>query len=213
MVVDDDPFACSLVDSLLQGAGFEVATTGDAGSARTMLEDFDPDLVMLDVNLGTGPTGLQLGFVIERTRPDVALMYLTRYPTALLSSRDGTEHLRGKVVVAKDEVTDADLLLAAVEEALRGRQATDQPHGDEQVSGLTALQREVLHMMAQGMTNAAIARKRATSERAVEKQVQAIYDALGLEATQDTNARVLAAMRYVDAMGESAVDEPRALHG
>jgi len=213
MVVDDDPFTCSLVESLLEGAGFEVATAADAGGARSLLREFDPDLAMLDVNLGSGPTGLQLGFIIERTRPDVALMYLTRYPTALLSARDSTEHLKGKVVVKKDDVTDTTVLLEAVERALRGRQSTERPRGDEQVGGLTATQREVLQMMAQGMTNAAIARKRDTTERAVEKQVKAIYGALGLQADQETNARVLAAMRYAEAMGDAAPDDHPALHG
>jgi DNA-binding NarL/FixJ family response regulator len=213
MVVDDDPFTRSLVESVLQGEGFEVASAADAAEARALLLEFDPDLAVLDVNLGVGPTGLQLGFIIERTRPDIALMYLTRYPTALLSAREGSAHLQGKVVVKKDDVTDTAVLLEAVERALRGRQPTEGPRGDEQVGGLTVTQREVLQMMAQGMTNAAIARKRATSERAVEKQVKAIYEALGLQADQETNARVLAAMRYAEAMGDAAPDDQPAMHG
>jgi DNA-binding NarL/FixJ family response regulator len=213
MVVDDDPFTRSLVESLLQGEGFGVAAAADAAAARALLGEFDPDLVVLDVNLGNGPTGLQLGFIIERTRPDVAIMYLTRYPTALLSSRDGSAHLQGKVVVTKDDVTDTAVLLQAIEQALRGRQSTEGPDGDEQVGGLTVTQREVLQMMAAGMTNAAIARRRSTSERAVEKQVKAIYEALGLEANQETNARVLAAMKYAEVMGDSGLSEQPAVHG
>jgi DNA-binding NarL/FixJ family response regulator len=213
MVVDDDPFTRSLVESLLQGQGFAVVVAADAASARSLLQEFDPDLVMLDVNLGDGPTGLQLGFIIERTRPDVALMYLTRYPTALLSARDGSAHLQGKVVVKKDDITDTSVLLKAIEQALRGREATQRPDGDEQVGGLTVTQREVLQMMAAGMTNAAIARRRETTERAVEKQIKAIYEALGLEPSQETNARVLAAMKYAEVMGDSGLSEQPALHG
>lgn len=213
MVVDDDPFTRSLVESLLQGQGFEVAVAPDAASSSSLVQDFDPDLVILDVNLGDGPTGLQLGFIIERTRPDVAIMYLTRYPTALLSAREGSAHLQGKVVVTKDDVTDTAVLLQAIEQALRGRQSTERPDGDEHVGSLTATQREVLQMMTSGMTNAAIARRRSTSERAVEKQVKAIYEALGLEANQETNARVLAAMKYAEVMGDSGLSEQPALYG
>lgn len=213
MVVDDESFTRSLVESVLQGEGFEVASAADAAEARALLREFDPDLVVLDVNLGVGPTGLQLGFIIERTRPDVALMYLTRYPTALLSAREGSAHLQGKVVLKKDDVTNTGVLLEAIERAMRGRHTSERPHGDEQVGGLTVTQREVLQMMAAGMTNAAIARRRETTERAVEKQVKSIYEALGLAATHDTNARVLAAMKYAEVMGDSGLSEQPALHG
>jgi DNA-binding NarL/FixJ family response regulator len=204
MVVDDDPFTCSLVESLLEGAGFEVATAADAGAARSLLREFDPDLAMLDVNLGAGPTGLQLGYVLEQTHPDVALMYLTRYPTALLSTRDSTDHLRDKIVLKKDDIADTGMLLSSIEAAMRGRRPEMSVDGDEQVGGLTATQREILQMMASGMTNAAIAQRRSTSERAVEKQVKLIYASLDLEPNQHTNARVLAAMKYAEVMGEIA---------
>ena len=212
MVVDDDALTRSLVESLLAGSGFDVIVYPDALAARRNLEDDDPDLVILDVNLGDGPTGLQLGYIIERTRPDVALMYLTRYPTALLSAKDSTDHLRDKIVLKKDDVTETGVLLEAIESALRGRQPDARPDGDEQVGRLTVTQREILQMMAGGMTNAAIARKRSTSERAVEKQVKSIYETLGLEPNQQTNARVLAALRYSEVMGEAPTGEPAA-HG
>ena len=212
MLVEDEAFTRSLIEALLTGADFEVATCADAGAARRRLEEFEPDLVILDVNLGGGPTGLQLGFVLEHTRPDVPLMYLTRYPTALLSARDGAEHLADKVIVHKDEITDAGMLIEAVEATMRGQHPKTPVVGDEQVRGLTATQLEILKLMSSGMTNAAIARQRSTTERAVEKQVKSIYQALELEPNQHTNARVLAALRYADAMGESLSVDESAVH-
>jgi DNA-binding NarL/FixJ family response regulator len=202
MIVDDDAFTRSLLTSVLTDAGFDVAACDDAASARQRMDAFDPDLVVLDVNLGSGPTGLQLGFIIEQTRPDVALMYLTRYPTALVSARDGTDHLSNKVVLKKDDVTETGVLLESIESAMRGHSPATRIDGDEQLGGLTLIQREILQMMSAGMTNAAIAGKRSTTERAVERQVKAIYEALGLEPSQQTNARVLAAMKYAEVMGE-----------
>lgn len=213
MVVDDDPFTNSLLDSLLADSGFEVALCGDAGSARALIPDFDPDLVILDVNLGNGPSGMQLGFVLEQAHPDIAFMYLTRYPTALLSAQDSTDHLRGKTILSKDSITSSAILIDAIEATLRGTHIAPSDLGDEQVRGLTRIQLSILAMMTSGMTNAAIAEQRGTSERAVEKQVKAIYETLGLASDRETNARVLAALRYSEAMGDHAPADDRAVHG
>jgi len=206
LVVEDDPFTSSLVESLLRRENYEVQVCADASTARTIAAEMDPDLALLDVNLGAGPSGLQLGFVLEQAHPGMVIVYLTRYPTALLNGGSNDSHLADKVVVSKDEITSAEALVELIEAALLGRSEAGEVAVDSQVRQLTATQLEILRMLAAGMTNSAIAQQRSTSERAVEKQVKAVYTALGLESDRETNARVLAALRYTEAMGEVVSD-------
>jgi DNA-binding NarL/FixJ family response regulator len=202
LVVEDDAFTATLIESVLGREGYEVTVCSDAGSARAVAAQMDPDLALLDVNLGVGPSGVQLGFALEHAHPGLVIMYVTRYPTALVKDGSSAEHLANKVVLSKDDITDADTLTNAIEAALRGQIEMTTIDGDAQVRSLTPTQLEILRLLSSGMTNSAIAQYRSTSERAVEKQVKVIYAALGLESDKTTNARVLAALRFAEIMGD-----------
>ena len=201
-MVEDDPFTATLVESVLRRENYEVHVCADASTARASAAEMDPDLALLDVNLGQGPSGVQLGYILEQAHPGMVITYLTRYPTALVKDGENAAHLRGKTILSKDDITDADVLIASIDAALQGTIQAPELAADDQVRLLTPTQMEILRLLSSGMTNSAIARHRSTSERAVEKQVKAIYTTLGLEADQKTNARVLAALRYTETMGE-----------
>jgi DNA-binding NarL/FixJ family response regulator len=203
LIVEDDPFTATLVESVLTREHFEVQVCSDAATARSVAAEMDPDLALLDVNLGQGPSGVQLGFALEQAHPGMVIVYLTRYPTALVQAGSTAEHLADKVVLSKDDVTDAEALVEAIESALRGHTSTPEIAGDPQLQRMTPTQMEILRLLSSGMTNSAIAQHRSTSERAVEKQVKAIYTALDLESDKTTNARVLAALRYSETMGDT----------
>lgn len=202
LVVDDDPLVVSLLTSVLEDRGFAVASCHDAVAARRLVEEFDPDIAILDINLGSGPSGVQLGFVLSELHPAVAQLYLTRYPAAAFTDEKAAERTRDHPIVSKDDITDSDILLTAIEAALRGqRPPVEEQKGRTSVEALTKTQLEILRLIADGLTNAAIAKERGTSERAVEKQLRLIYDALGLHPGPDQNARVLAAIEYRKAIG------------
>lgn len=203
LIVDDDALLASLLTDLLQGAGFEVQARGTTSEAKRAMEAFDPDLVLLDVNLGGGPSGVQLAYVIQRSYPGTAVLFLTRYPTALAAESSALGLDPETAVLSKDAIQDSGFLIAAVESALRGvkpPRQVDQPF-DDAIQGLTRTQLQVLALVSQGLTNAAIAEARGTSERAVERHIKLIYDALGLASDGLQNPRVVAAMRYDRAMG------------
>jgi DNA-binding NarL/FixJ family response regulator len=201
LLVEDDPFAVTLLTSVLKEHGFEVSACSDPGQARAEAKAFDPDVAILDIHLGGEATGLQLGHIIETAHPEVAIMYLTRYPSAVLGDRRYRKHAQGKVVLDKDDVTNAETLIEAIETALRGHEGELPAPVDGGVSSLTPSQMSVLAMMAEGLTNTSIAQRRGTSERAVEKLIEAIYSTLGIEVRGERNARVLAALRYTEVMG------------
>jgi DNA-binding NarL/FixJ family response regulator len=205
LVVEDVPLTRSLIEALLVDAGFNVRVCTNATSAREIAAEFDPDLAMLDVSLGSGPSGVQLGYILERTHPAMAIMYLTRYPTAFLSEPGSSAHVKDKVILNKDDVHSPNDLLHAVETALRGYRTDSTTVGDVQMQRLTPLQWEILQLMASGMTNTAIAHHRGTSERAVERQLKLIYQALEIDSDQMNNARVLATRRYLETTGRASV--------
>lgn len=201
LVVEDAPLMGSLIESFLTSEGFQVQRCTTASDARVIAKEFDPDLAILDVNLGEGMNGVQLGFILEQTHPGMAIMYLTQYPATFLSESGSTAHVRGRVVLSKDDVHSPPDLLHAVETALRGFHSSTPDLEDPQLSRLTPRQWEILRMVASGMTNAAIAQQRGTSERAVEKQLKAIYQTLDITVDELNNARVLATRRYLQATG------------
>lgn len=207
LIVEDDPFAITLLSSVLKEHGFEVSACSDPGQARAEAKAFDPDVVILDIHLGGEATGLQLGHVIETAHPEVAIMYLTRYPSAVLGDRRYRKHAQGKVVLDKDDVVDPGTLLEAIETALRGHEGELPEPDDGGVSSLTHSQLSVLAMMAEGLTNTSIAQRRGTSERAVEKLIEAIYSTLGIEVRGERNARVVAALRYAEVMGHQVLGQ------
>jgi DNA-binding response OmpR family regulator len=74
LVVEDEPLMASLLASALTSAGFSVETASDVLEAREAVRNFDPDAVLLDISLGDGPSGLDLAHVLNRQRPDIALI-------------------------------------------------------------------------------------------------------------------------------------------
>lgn len=70
----------ALLATVLQDKGFLVEAAADVASARTVVRDFDPDCVLIDISLGSGPSGTDLAFMLSQERPEIALLFLTRHP-------------------------------------------------------------------------------------------------------------------------------------
>ena len=202
LLVEDEPLLASLMVEVLRSAGFEVAHATSALEARGMLDGFDPDAALVDVHLGPGPTGLHLGHVLARTHPHVGVLLLSRFADLSAAGLDGWDLPPGSVFVPKDRIVDTDVLLGAIDAVLSGRPGptgVDDPMGP--LSGLTRSQLAVLRLAASGLSNAAIAARRGTSERSVEQHLQAVYAGLGIEQHAELNPRVEAVRRYIEVAG------------
>lgn len=212
LVVEDEPLVASLLEEVLERARFEVRVAHDVLGARELLRTFDPDAALLDIALGAGPTGLDLAHWLHRSRPDVAIVFLTRHPdrrTAGLAAQDVPP---GAGFLRKDMVTDSAYLLDALEQVLR-----DRPRGyrhdlldDRPLHALTARQLEVLRLAAAGLPNARIAAVRGTSERAVELLLQSAFRTLAIPDDGSVNRRVEAVRRYVAVAGLPEPPDPGA---
>jgi DNA-binding NarL/FixJ family response regulator len=202
LVVEDQALMASLLSDALGSAGFDVHHAPDVPSALEAIEDFDPDAAVLDIDLGPGPTGFDLGTVLARTRPDIALLFLTDKPESALMPFHVTDIPANAGFLLKGQVCDLKTLVEALEAVLHdrpdlARHAYDTPG----LEGLTPEQLELLRGVAMGLTNGVIARRHGVAESTVERWIVALLRQLGICSRNGVNPRVEAARRYIAACG------------
>jgi DNA-binding NarL/FixJ family response regulator len=192
---------------LLEEAGHEVvATAGDAEAFLRSVRETMPDACVVDVRMPPTFTdeGLRAALLVRDQWPDVGVLVLSqwveeRYATELIAGRP-----HGVGYLLKDRVADVAEFLDALHRVAAGGSALDpevvaqllarsrHPLGD-----LTPREREVLALMAEGRTNAAIAATLVVGAGAVEKHINNIFTKLGLAPTERDHRRVLAVLRYL----------------
>jgi DNA-binding NarL/FixJ family response regulator len=192
---------------LLEEASHEVvATAGDAEAFLRAVRETRPDVCVVDVRMPPTFTdeGLRAALVVRDQWPDVGVLVLSqwveeRYATELIAGRP-----RGVGYLLKDRVADVDEFLDALNRVAAGGSALDpevvaqllarsrHPLGD-----LTPREREVLALMAEGRSNAAIAAALVVGSGAVEKHINNIFMKLGLAQAERDHRRVLAVLRYL----------------
>lgn len=193
----------ALICEVLCEAGFVSETAPDVATARDRIDEFDPDMVLLDISLGTGPTGVHLAHVLHTTRPDIALLFLTRHPDAASARAEGLELPPTVGFLRKDMVHNQAHLLEAIEKVFDERSAEvrqDVPHRDP-FPGLSDQEVRVLRLIAEGLGNPQIAERCHTSTKSVERWIERVYRKLGIDTKGEKIARVEAARRYFTAVG------------
>lgn len=202
MVVDDETMISGLVAQLLRAQGFEVETARDAAHARTVLEDFDPDIAIIDIDLGEGPSGVDLAHFVVTELPHVAILLLTQYRSPELLGYHVSGLPESVGYLSKASVVDPSQLIAAIESVLR--ESGPRFSGDSMIgpfAGLTERQLEIVRLLAMGYTTNEIARQRATSASAAEQMITAIYRRLGLPGSGEVNQRAEAVRLFVEHVG------------
>jgi len=196
LVVEDEAFTRNLVAGALAGLGWSVESCGSIAAAMALIEVDEPNAVVCDLDLGEGPSGVDLCQRLARDYPWVGLVVLTAHtsPDLAVSSFDG---LPDEVVyVVKSAVQSPEELSEAVTAAIGGR---DRELVEVDLSAVIELSREqgdVLRLLAAAYSNAAIAQERGTTLRAAEAMVQRLFTALGIENSPAVNARVQAAAMW-----------------
>jgi DNA-binding NarL/FixJ family response regulator len=193
VLVEDEDFTRTAVTGVLQGGGFAVVAVGTVSSAIEAIEVTDPHAVVSDLDLGPGPTGADLLRRVADERPWVGLVALTAHRSIQLAVEGSARLPEGAIMIVKSRLESMEDITTAVEDSIA--QVTMGSGDDGAEMGdivVTALQAEILRLMAEGLSNAGIAARRGTSLRAAEASVQRTLQALGLTADPDFNSRVLA---------------------
>lgn len=198
LVAEDEEFTLNLLREVLEGANFEVEAVTTVADAIAQVARFDPHAVITDLNFGvTGPSGADLLNYIEKEHPWIGKVVLTSHASPALAIPDGTALPVGITYLVKSELGSIADLVTAVENSISNSNSTnDQPLVENDRIVISATQGEILLLLAEGYTNAAIARKRGTSLRAAETLVQRTFSSLGLKNDEDFNPRVLAARMW-----------------
>jgi len=198
LVVEDEPLMASLLADSLAAANFIVETAPDAAKARKVIDRFDPDILLLDISLGDGPSGVHLAHAVHATRPDIAILILTKHPDAKSATADGLDLPPNVGFLRKHLVNDISYLLNAIEKVLTDR--TSEVRQDEPVnnalSQLGTQATKVLNLLAQGYNNTEIASRMNLSIKSVERWVDTIYRELAIDSKGTINPRVEAARQY-----------------
>ena len=197
------------IASLLKSKGFKIV--GQSGTAEDLLlkvRSYKPDIAIVDIKMPPTQTdeGLRAAKEIREKYPDTAVLVLSQYVEAgyalelLQASAEGVGYL------LKDRVYDLADFVAAVKRVAEGGSALDSTvvsqlvgrrRRDDPIDELTAREREVLELMAEGLSNSAIAARVFLSERGVEKHVTSIFRKLRLPVAADTHRRVLAVVAFL----------------
>lgn len=210
MIGEDEALLRRGLTHVLEHAGHEVVgTAADATELLRHTAEREPDLVITDIRMPPTHTdeGLVAATAIHRDHPDVAIVVLSQH----VQRRAAVELLDVRPArigyLLKQRVADIGTFCADLERVHAGGTALDPEivalmlgrarRDDSTLDRLTARQLEVLTLMAEGRTNAAIARALTITERAVVGHASHLYDQLGLAPDGDDHRRVLAVLRYL----------------
>jgi DNA-binding NarL/FixJ family response regulator len=204
--------AAILRDGLAQLLGLrshQVITVEDADALRAAVAEEPPDVAVIDIRMPPTYTdeGLRAAIDLRRQFPGLGVLLFSQYVETRFVGALLAEGSSGVGYLLKERVVDIDEFIDALNRIASGGTALD-PEVVTQLFGagrrtdslatLTPREREVLALMAEGRTNAAIARSFVVSERAVEKHIANIFAKLGLTASDTDHRRVLAVLRYLD---------------
>ena len=210
VLADDDVLLRAGLASLLERSGFEVV--GQAGDGARLLElvrDHQPELVVVDIRMPPTQTteGLEAARVIRQEAPQTGILVLSAH----VEVEHAMQLLAGGHRIGyllKRRVTDVEEFVETLERIARGGSVIDpalvaelvaaRRHHDP-LAGLSAREREVLALMAEGRSNAGIARRLWVTEGTVEKHVRSILSKLELPETGDDHRRVMAVVRFLEA--------------
>jgi DNA-binding NarL/FixJ family response regulator len=182
-----------------------VGAYGDAESALAEATALAPRVAILDIELPGGLNGVQLGLRLRRQLPDIGIVLLSNHRDPDFLSSLPAETIAGWSYLLKKSVGDINSLWRAIEGAAAGLVMLDpalvtdmEPRTNTAVGRLAPRQREILGLIAQGLSNAAIAERLTLSEKSVENQINLVYQNLGIQrAAGGIHPRVSAVLRYM----------------
>lgn len=195
---------------LLADRGHEIVATADDGDGLLdAVDEHRPDGVITDVRMPPTQTdeGLRAAIEVRRRWPATVVLVLSQYVEPKYATELLTGDTRGVGYLLKDRIADVRDFMDAIDRLAAGGTVVDhdivaealiRSRKRDRIASLTAREREVLTLMAEGRTNAAIAADLVVSPGAVEKHITSIFTKLDLHRTDDDHRRVLAVLAWLE---------------
>ena len=211
IVGEDQAFVREGIVHVLTEGGFDVlGTTADARDLVRMASAYGPDVVVADIQMppGHADDGLQAVLAIRAAQPGVGVLVLSQFLEDSYVFDLVADGAQGVGYMLKEKVGDLDMFTDAVRRVAGGGSALDpdvvarlvgRKQKANSIDGLTPRERDVLTLIAEGRSNAGIARELVVTVAAVERHVTSIFDKFGLHQSPDQHRRVLAVLTYLKA--------------
>ena len=206
MIVEDDDFTRLMIARSLTSEGVQVlAECSNAADALEQARRLKPNLLVVDLHLGIGPTGLDIATEVRRTAPKMGVVFLSSYEDPRVLNPNLPALPFGSVYLNKRKVNDINVLMGAINSAVDHKSwkasGSAVPRASNSISSLSNSQLDTLRLMAQGMSNSEIAKRRFVTEKSVETSISRLAKAMGLKSDPSTNQRVHLAKVYFRALG------------
>jgi len=205
LVVDDDDFTRFLLVRTLRDLGFEeVSDAESAASALAAAQAAKPDVAIVDLDLGRGPNGIDCAHALRKILPRIAIVMLSSYQDPRLLGANRPLPV-GSVYLSKRLLGDAGVLADTIRE-VSSEPCADRSKAVAQQSALSRVklsdnQVEIMRLVAEGYSNAEIARRIVVTEPGVAKAIGRLVKQLGIDAGPDTNVRVRITQAYYSMVG------------
>ncbi|MEY3561338.1 MAG: hypothetical protein RL068_490 [Actinomycetota bacterium] len=200
LLVEDDSFTLTTLQGALTQEGFEVVATPKVSAAIDAFQSDDFQAVVADLDLGVGPTGIDLALLLRKIKPDLGIVILTSFQDPRLH-RQASKLPAGTQYLVKQSLIKTSDLGIAINEAVKAAKTMDPLAQLPKAMDLTDVQIETMRLVAEGLTNSEIAKRRFVSDKAVEKTLKSITDALNLPTDPNHNQRVSIARAYFKLTG------------
>lgn len=193
LIVEDDTFTRALLTSLIESIGYDVTAAAGGAEAIAALADSDPDVAIIDLDLGLGPTGLDVAHAIVATCPWAAVLLMSSHHSIELVHPNPQIPTRNFQFVTKGQIRSTADLSDAITAAINN-QPTSRTTRD--LVQLLPAQADLLRLIASGLSNEEIAEREGVGVKAVERRIARLYRTLHVPTSVGTNPRVEATLMY-----------------
>lgn len=196
LIVDDDPFIRTSLEGALKSSGFVV--TGVAPSVREALINFGQtpsELALIDIDLGLGPTGIDLAYALRKIDPKVGIIFLTSYLDPRFADSRNIALPKGSRYLVKSEIENLAMVISVILQTKHKPYNQNINHMNRH-QALTDNQIEVWRAVAEGFSSSEIAAQRGVSEKAVEAILARIYQFLEIKKDKTHNPRILLVLAF-----------------
>ena len=206
-VVEDDAFTRSTLSTLLAQKGFEVVGVVESADEALILQQLHkPEVLLIDLDLGPGPNGIDIATVLRNHNPNLGIIILTSFSDPRLADTRNQDLPRGTLYFTKSRMNDVSVLFTAILRVKHMPLAAAR-RTDSKISQLTETQIDILRLVSEGQTTSSIAEQRGVSEKSVEAILARIYAALDLPRNKSLNPRVQMARAYFTLAGKKPPGE------
>lgn len=201
LLIEDEAFTRTLLSAALTSSIIEVHAGHTAKFALEAAQEFNTEVAILDLDLGVGPTGIDIAHALRKINPRIGLILLTSYSDPRLSSSSGVNLPVGTRYITKSSLEDINLLVTVILRCKSRPLVVDRDLPSTR-NDLTDHQIDIFRRIAGGASNSEIARLLSISDKAVENTITRINEVLGISRDPGLNPRVQLVRAYSTMSGK-----------